>query len=104
MVIAIVGVGLAAIVLGVGGRLLLPAPRRAGILLAACAGLAGGELGVLAVWAAHGRVDYAWIAGIVVAAAAVAATCAWIAWRNRPYPPHTATPRQIDPEDVRRSR
>ncbi|HEY3503425.1 MAG TPA: hypothetical protein VGN37_11665 [Actinocatenispora sp.] len=83
--------------IGVVGRLLLPRPRRAGILLALAAGLVGGEVGVLVVWAAGGRVDYAWVAGVLAAAVAVAGTCGLIAWRNGPYPPHDTTPRAVDP-------
>lgn len=99
MIAAFVGAGLVGIVLGVVGRLLLPHPKRAGMVLALAAGLVGGELGVLVVVAAGGRTGYAWVAGILVAAVFVAVTCAVIAWRNGPYPPHDTAPRTVDPQE-----
>jgi hypothetical protein len=99
MVAALVGVGLIGLALGAVGRSLLPRPRRAGVLAAMLAGLVGGEVGVLASWAARTRVEYAWIAGILAAAAGVGIACGLIGLRNGPFPPHETTPRRVDPAE-----
>lgn len=106
MVASVIGVGLVGVALGIVGRLLGPRPRPAGIAIGVAAGMVGGELGVLLMWASGQPPGLAWIVGIGLAAAFVGVACGLILWHNGPYPPHDTAPRTIaNPnERVRRRR